>query len=248
MQGARQGIEILDTDFPDSAAAFVTITSPTTAPLQVARYVVCMQVFVKGTVGNISAPVVSNTSSATAKVIEALNLVNRGWTKSAVFPLDGTHLEPCTAAQLCYGGLQNYIELEQIADHTHGVLTFVMRVASPQPLVSCDPALFPVDFYPASTSVLANAEFPLPPATRVSMGYGDAEGITTYFCTGSTAAAIQAFMAQHLPSAGWSPLMVNGVRIWKFPSGIGPVYMRINPITDPHQWSVLTYNPGTNLG
>lgn len=248
MRGARQGIEILDTDFPDMASAIVTITSPTSAPMQVVRYVACMQVYVKGTVGDVSVPVVSNTSSPSAEVVEALNLVNRGWTKSVVFPFDGTHLQPCTAAQLCYGGLQNYIELEQITDHGHGVLTFVMRVAAPQPLVACDPALFPGGFYPASDAVLANATFPLPPATQISSGYGDATGITTYFCTGSTAASIQAFMAQHLPAAGWSSLTVNGVQIWKFPSGIGPVYMRINPIIDPHKWSILTYNPGSNLG
>lgn len=96
--------------------------------------------------------------------------------------------------------------------------------------------------------LLANAEIPLPPATRVSQGYGDSEGITTYFCSAGSAASIQAFMAKHLPAAGWSPLTVNGVRIWKFRSGVGPVYMRVLPITDPLKWSILTFNPGTNLG
>lgn len=49
-------------------------------------------------------------------------------------------------------------------------------------------------------------------------------------------------------SASATPLTVSGVRIWKFPSGVGPVYMRINPILDPHKWSILTYNSGENLG
>lgn len=249
LQGAREGIEILGTDFPESASAVVTTTSPSSAPMQVVRYVACMQVFVKGTVGNVSVPVVSSTSSATAEVSEVLNLVNRGWKNSTDFPFDGTRLRPCSTAQNCYFlDPQDYLELEQIADHGHGVLTFVLRVASSQPLVSCDPALFPIYYYPTSISVLANAEFPLPPLTRVSTGYGEVQGIITYFCTGDTPSSIAAFMTQHLPAAGWKPLTVSGAQIWKFPSGIGPVYMRINPILDPHKWSILTYNPGDNLG
>ena len=55
-------------------------------------------------------------------------------------------------------------------------------------------------------------------------------------------------MAKHLPTSGWSPLTVNGVRLWKFPSGIGPIYMRIYPVTDPHKWAILTYYSGANLG
>jgi hypothetical protein len=127
-------------------------------------------------------------------------------------------------------------------------LTFVLRVASPQSLVPCDPALFFGDVFVSSTSVLANAEFPLPPATRVSQGYDSGEGITAYFCSSGTAASIQAFMAKHLPAAGWSRLTVNGVQIWKFHSGIGPVYMRFLPIIDPLKWSILTFHPGTDLG
>jgi hypothetical protein len=215
--------------------------------LQVVQYTACMQVFIKGTVGNVSAPIISNPSSPMGAVLEALNL--KGSPVTLSFPFDGTHLLACTAAQLCFGdGSEHFLELEQIKDHGQGVLTFVLRTAEPKPLVSCDPMLFFVDYFPSSTAVLANADFPLPPATRVSEGYGDSQGITTYFCTGSTAASIQAFMAKHLPASGWESLTVNGVQIWKFASGIGPIYMRVMPIVDPHKWAVLTYNQGTNLG
>lgn len=243
MKGAQQSVQILDTDFPDSGAAIATITSPTTAPMQIVRYAACMQVFVKGTVGpGVSVPIVSDTSSATAEVIDALNLVNRGWIQGTDFPFDGTRLQPCTAAQICFkSGPQDYLELEQVKDHGQGVLTFVLRVASPQPLVSCDPALFPVDYFAPSTAVVANATFPLPPATRMSTGYEDAVGTTTYFCTGGSIASIQAFMAKQLPASGWKALTFNGVQVWKFPSGVGPVCMRINPITDARKWSILTY-------
>jgi CheY-like chemotaxis protein len=248
MQGA-QVVEIPDTDFPNSGAAIVAVTSPTSAPMQIVQYTACMQVFAKGSVGHVSVPVVSNTSSPTAEVIDALHLVSRGWVDTPTFPFDGANFQPCTTEQLCYAvGSLHYLELEQITDHTQGMLTFVLRMASPQPLVACDPALFPVAFYPTSTAVLANAEFPLPPVTKVSGGYGDAEGITTYFCTGGTAASIQTYMTKHLPVSGWSSLTVNGVRLWKFPSGIGPVYMRILPITDPHKWAILTYYSGANFG
>lgn len=248
MLGA-QVVAIPGTDFPNSGAAIVVITSPASAPMQIVQYTACMQVFVKGSVGHVSVPVVSNTSSPTAEVIEALNLVNRGWRSTPSFPYDGTNLQPCTMAQICYASdPQHFLELEQIRDRSQGVLTFVVRVAAPQPLVSCDPALFAADFYPDSTAVLANAEFPLPPATRVSTGYGDTEGIITYFCTRGTSASIQSFMAKHLPGSGWSLLTVNGMRLWQFPSGIGPIYMRILPITDPHKWAILTYNSGTTFG
>ena len=219
MQDA-QVVEIYNTDFPNSGGAIVAVTSPTSTPLQIVQYTACMQVFVKGS-GNdhISAPVVSDTSSPTVEVTAALNLDGRGWRPTLDFPFDGVALQPCATGQLCYttDSAQHYLELEQIKDHSQGVLSFVLRVASPQPLVACDPAFFPIDFYPDSTAILANAEFPLPPTTKVSTGYGDAEGITTYFCSGGTAAAIQSFMAKHLPTSGWSPLTVNGVRLWKFP-------------------------------
>ena len=55
-------------------------------------------------------------------------------------------------------------------------------------------------------------------------------------------------MAQHLPDDGWAPVTINGTQLWKAPSGGGPIYLRINPITDPHKWSILEYFPGTNLG
>ena len=249
MQGA-QVVMIPNTDFPDSGAAIASITSPISAPLQIVQYTACMQVFVKGSVDHVSVPIITHTSSPTAEVIDALNLSGRGWRSTSSFPFDGYNIQRCTKAQLCYttDALQYYLELEQISDHSRGVLTFMLRLSSPQPLVSCDPALFSVDYYPSSTSVLANAEFPLPPLTRVSGGYGDAAGITTYLCTGDTAASIQTFMESHLPRAGWSPLTANGVRIWKFPSGVGPVYMRIYPVTDPHKWAILTYDSGINLG
>lgn len=250
MQDA-QVVEIYNTDFPNSGGAIVAVTSPTSAPLQIVQYTACMQVFVKGS-GNdhISAPVISDTSSPTVEVTAALNLDGRGWRTTPDFPFDGATLQPCVTGQLCYttDGVQRFLELEQIKDHSQGVLSFVLRVASPQPLVACDPAFFPIDYYPDSTAILANAEFPLPPTTKVSSGYGDAQGITTYFCSGGTAAAIQSFMAKHLPPSGWSPLTVNGVRLWKFSSGIGPVYMRIYPIIDPHKWAILTYYSGANLG
>lgn len=241
MYGARQGIEIPDTDFPDMASAIVTITSPTSAPMQVVQYVACMQVYAKGTVGpGISVPIVSNASSPTAEVIEVLNLVNRGWTKSAVFPFDGAQPQNCTAAQLCYTSTpQDYLELEQIADHGHGVLTFVMRVAGPQPLLSCDPALFPSGAFASSYSI-ANATLPLPPNTVMSTSYEDAVGITTYFCTGGTVASIQAFLAKHLPASGWSPLTFNGMQLWKSPAGTGPFCIHTT-ITDARKWSILYY-------
>ena len=245
-----QPVQIANVDFPVNGAAIVTILSRSSATLQVVQYTACMQVFAKGTVGHVSVPIVSNTSSPAAEVTEALGLVNRGWYPNPVFPFDGERFQSCTRAQMCYsGGGEHYAELEKIVDHSNGVMTFILRMAAPQPLLSCDPALFAVDYYADSTAVLGDAEFPLPPVTRMSMGYGDSQGITTYFCTAGDAAAIQSFMDHHLPEWGWSPLTVNGVLIWKFPSGgIGPVYVRIYPITDPRKWAILTYEPGVDLG
>lgn len=140
------------------------------------------------------------------------------------------------------------VELERIVAHAQHIVTFVLRMATPQPLVACDPALFAVDYYPVSTNVVGNATFPLPPLTKVSTGYDDSQGITTYFCSGGTAADIESFMAKQLPASGWSPLMVNGNQLWKFNSGIGPIYMRIYPVTDPRKWSILTYDSGVNFG
>ncbi len=67
MQDA-QVVEIYNTDFPNSGGAIVSVTSPTSAPLQIVQYTACMQVFVKGS-GNdhISAPVISDTSSPTSR-------------------------------------------------------------------------------------------------------------------------------------------------------------------------------------
>ncbi|HEX6797418.1 MAG TPA: hypothetical protein VF116_06865 [Ktedonobacterales bacterium] len=250
MKGARQTVEIPSIDFPATGAAIVTVTSPASAPMQVVRYVACMQVFTKGSVGpGISVPVVSNTSSPTAEVIEVLNLVNRGWVQGAFFPFDGSQLRPCSTAQLCFAlDPQDFVELEQIANHSHGVLTFVLRVASAQPLLACDPALFPVDTFASSYSITNNATIPLPPNTIKSTNYEDAVGITTYFCTGGTVASIQAFMAQHLPASGWSSLTFNGVQIWKSPSGTGPFCIRVNPITDARKWSILYYVSCPDLG
>jgi hypothetical protein len=111
MHGA-QVVQVLDTDFPNSGAALVSTTSPNSAPMQIVQYTACMQVFAKGSVGMVSVPVVSNTSSPTAEVIEALGIANRGWTATQSFPFDGTNLQPCTQEQLCYAGLpQHYLEL-----------------------------------------------------------------------------------------------------------------------------------------
>lgn len=247
MRGA-QPVEILNTAFPSSGAAIVVITSPADAPLQIVRYTACMQVFLRGSVGNVSVPVVSDTSSPTAEVVATLDLDHRGWLPALKFPFDGRNLVACSKAQLCYGlGPQRYLELEQIKEHSHGVLTFVLRVASPQQIATCDPALFPIDYYPESTAVFGRAKFPLPPLTRVSQGYGDAAGVTTYFCSAVPADLIELFMEQQLPAWGWSPLMANGVRLWKF-SDEQTIYMRIFPVTDPLKWAILTYYPGSNLG
>lgn len=249
MKGARQGVEIPNVDFPATGVAIVTVTAPAGAPMQIVRYVACMQVFAKGSVGpGISVPVVSNTSSPSGEVIEALNLDNRGWVQGAFFPFDGSQLRPCSTAQLCFAlDPQDFVELEQIADHSHGVLTFVLRVASSQPLLACDPALFPVYSFASSYSI-ANATIPLPPNTVMSTSYEDAVGITTYFCTGGAVASIQTFMAQHLPASGWSSLTFNGVQIWKSPAGTGPFCIRINPITDARKWSILYYVSCPDLG
>jgi hypothetical protein len=249
MQGA-QSAEIFNTDLQGGLGlATSTITSPASATYEVVQYSVCVKVYPAGTVGNISAPFVSDTSSATAEAAEALNLKGRGWGTTTSFPFDGTTLTSCSQSQFCYTTEpQYYLELEHAVDHTHGVITFLLRLASPQPLVRCDPQLFPIDTYPSSFTPQWNAAIPLPPVTRVSGGYGDSLGITTYLCSAGTIAAIQAYMMKYLPKYGWTPLMVNGTQLWKAGSGGGPLYIRINPITDPRKWSILEYFPGTNLG
>ena len=249
MAGAQE-VVIPNTDFPGSGAAIVAVTSSNTSLLQVVQYTACIQVFLAGTVGHISVAIISDTSSPTAEVVAALHLQDRGWRLASRFPFDGTNMQPCVEPQRCYttDGAAYFLELEQVRDRSNGVLTFVLRVTSPKPLVACDPALFAVDYYPGSTAVEANAEFPLPPTTKVSGGYGDSQGITTYFCSDGTAASITSFMDTHLPEWGWSSLTVAGQRLWKFDSGVGPVYMRIYPITDPLKWAILTYNQGANFG
>lgn len=247
-----QVVEIPNTDFPNSGAAVVAITSSASAPLHVVRYTACIRVFVKDAVNHISVPIIADTStsSPTAEVVAALNLDDRGWRPTSFFPFDSTTPHPYAATQNCYttDSSQYYLELEQIRDRGDRVLSFLARATPPQLLVTCDLALFPVAAYFDSLEVLANAQFPLWPLTRVSHGYGDTQGITTYFCSATSADLIESFMEKRLPAVGWTPLTVAGARLWKLNSGVGPVYMHIYPVTNSHKWSILTYNTGTNLG
>ena len=171
MQDA-QVVEIYNTDFPNSGGAIVAVTSPTSAPLQIrcSTPPVCRSLS-KGAVTTISrcpSSLTPRRPPLRSRPRSISTAVRRDPTLD--FPFDGVTLQPCAPGQLCYttDSAQHYLALEQIKDHSQGVLSFVLRVASPQPLVACDPAFFPIDYYPDSTAILANAEFPLPPTTKVS--------------------------------------------------------------------------------
>lgn len=68
------------------------------------------------------------------------------------------------------------------------------------------------------------------------------EGTTEFFCSSGTARAVSDYMLTHLPKAGWQKVTVNGKQLWTIQTPGAPrLYMRLNPITDPRQWSELEY-------
>jgi len=235
-----QPTELYDLNFPDDGIASGTITSAPGAPMQVVSYVACLRI-------DQSYGASTPMGTAMDQVVATLGFFARGWVFSKVFPADGKTLSACDATeQRCFTAApQTYALLEQTRANSNGLAVFYLSMALPQPLVPCDPILFPIYTYPASVAPYWAAQIPLPPGTRVSIGRGTEQGITEFFCSTGTASAVSAYMQQHLPQVGWKSVQVAGQQFWTITTpGAPTLYMRLNPITDPRNWSELEYYQG----
>ncbi len=234
-----QATAFYDLNFPDDGIATGTITSAASAPMQVVAYVACLRI-------DQSFGPPTPMGSAQQQVIATLGFFARGWAFSKVFPTDGKTLRACAALQSCFAvGKQTYALLEQTRANPNGLAVFYLSLALPRPPVPCDPILFPFYTYPNSIAPSEAARIPLPPDTRVSIARSAAQGITEFFCSAGSASAVSAFMQQHLPQAGWTLATVAGQQLWTItPRGAPPLSMRLNPITNPRDWSEVEYERG----
>jgi hypothetical protein len=235
-----QATELYNLNFPDDGIASGKITSAPGTPMQVVSYVACLRID-----QSYGAPTPMGT--AMDQVVATLGFFARGWVFSKGFPTDGKTLRACdTTEQRCFmAAPQTYALLEQTRANGNGLAVFYLSMALPQPLAPCDPILFPIYTYPSSVAPYGTAQIPLPPGTRVSIGRDSEQGITEFFCSTGTTSSISAFMQQHLPQAGWKSVQVAGQQFWTITTqGAPTLYMRLNPITDPRNWSELEYHQG----
>ncbi len=229
--------ELYAMNFPEDGVVIGEITSPPNSLLQVVSYDACMRLTPGANAGG---------ASAMDQVLATLGVVGRGWIRSRTFPMDGQQPIQCSGNQQCFNlDPQTYALFEQARMNNSGLGAFRLRIALAQPVIPCDPVLFPRYTYPPSISPYYAATIPLPQGTRISIGRGSSQGITMYFCSPESAAAITDFMQQQLPANGWQSLSVSGRQYWKITtSGAPTLYMRVNPITDPRDWSELEYFAG----
>src|SRR5579871_97792 len=237
-----QPTELYHLNFPDDAIASGAITSTPGAPMQVVSYVACLRID-----QSYGAPTPMGT--AMDQVVATLGFFARGWVFARGFPADGKTLSACNSTeQRCFMACpQTYALLEQTRANGNGLAVFYLSVALPQPLVPCDPILFPIYTYPASIAPYRAAQIPLPPGTRVSLSRSSEQGVTEFFCSAGTANEVSAFMQQHLPQAGWKSVQVAGQQLWTLTTpgaGAPKLYMRLKPITNPRNWSELEYYQG----
>lgn len=230
-------LEISNVDIPEDGLGTGKITSPPNSPMEVDEYNACIQ---------IRPPATPNPSGPLATVLAVINVSGRGWASTTTFPFDGTTPTACSPQQRCFrsgpgGSLGGYLLIENVAAHPRGLYTFHLGLALTAPLIACDPVLFPYDVYVSSVSPVYAAEIPLPPITRMSLGYNDGQNTTTYFCSAGTAASIVAFENKNLPKYGWTPVSFNGKQLWKTTHGTPTLYIQVLPVTNPRQWAVLEY-------
>jgi hypothetical protein len=231
--------QMYNLNFPWEGLAVATITTPTTTAMQVASYVACLPFSPASGTPTPPGPNIE-------KVITVLGFSERGWVLSKDFPIDGENLTACSAVQRCFrADLQTYVLVEQARSNHNGLVVFDLLMALPQPLVPCDPVLFPYVTYPDSVTPYWAATIPLPPGTRTSSGFGTSEGITQYFCSAGTAKQVSDYMQAHLPEKGWEKIIVNDMQFWTIQTHGAPrLYMRLSSITDPRKWSELEYFQG----
>lgn len=232
-------LEITNLDFPEDGIGSGKITSPSSSVMEVDEYDACVQ---------IRPPETPSPAGPLATVLAVINVSGRGWASTTKFPFDGTNPTACSPRQKCFTlSPQDYLLVENVVAHQHGIYTFHLRHALPAPLIACDPVLFPYDTYPTWVSPYYAAEIPLPPVTRVSIGQGSSQGITTCFCSAGTAASIVAFENTNLPKYGWVRVNLNGKQLWKTTDSTPRLYIQVLPVTNSRQWAILEYTFDLNL-
>jgi hypothetical protein len=219
--------------FNFNGKATVTVITPAQTPMEVDAYIGC-----------IADPTQMQALQPWQRVAQTLNVDKGGWQVATSFPFDGAQLQQCGSDQHCYSTTpQNFLLIDRVSALPAHLLVFLLLKAEPQPLVLCDPGLFPNTFYTSDINSVSPGDIPLPPLTRISTEFGinETSAQRYYLCSAGTAQSVADFMQKQLPAKGWVATQVNGRAAWKTVKS-PTYYLFIPTITDPLKWYLDFYS------